>query len=257
MRPIPIVVRWMLPWIVAFLGGVSAWVQWRSPLLYPWPLACVVLVFCVAAVAIGWERISLIDGLSKMGPSVLVLVSLTFGFLLVEGRAFEWAVTALWVVLIFVSLELFFLLAYDPARYPVHALSRFNLALGPLSVFFVASTFYGLLVFLQTSRWITIVVMAVLGALYYYLTPSPGAGRSSHGRWSVLGFAIGAQVGCLGLLLPFGMWFHGASAALLFSFPLRVRRYGRAPVPSTMIAWTEGVVALGFFCALLLTARWA
>jgi hypothetical protein len=72
----------------------------------------------------------------------------------------------------------------------------------------------------------------------------------------LLGGFVGLHAGIFNLLLPLAMTVHGALAALIFSVPLRMRRYAYDPVPSNTIAISEGVLAALCFGVLLFTARW-
>lgn len=256
-----IFLRRLSPWLIAALACLLASWQWQNPLFFPYPLVMVLAVQAAAIGFIGWRRISLGFLVEKMFPSLLAEAVMGGAFLLTENSLERWIVTGLFVGIPLLSLELFFLLVYDPSRYPVNGLSRLNLALLPVASFFLASTVSGLQVFLVDSlhlpEWVWPVIFVLFGSVFYLLTAHPSAERAHRERWAWIGALVGLQVGLLGLLMPVGMAVHGAVAALIFSFPLRMRRYAYQPVPPPQLAWAEGVLAIGLFCALLFSSRWA
>ncbi len=245
------------PWLIAGVAGfLSAW-QWRDALIYPWPLVIVWALAFFAVCAMAWRELTWRDTLEKMAPSFVTLAIVGFAFLLVEGSLTRFVTSLVFLLIPLVSLELLFLFLYDPTRYPVNGLSRFNIALVPVAGFFLASTWHGLGVFLQMRSWVSVASFILLGASFYFLTTHPNAHRTHRRRWMLLGGLLGGQIGLLGLLLPVSMAVQGALASLLLCLPMRIRRYAYQPQPSFKMAWSEGVLALAGFVALLFTARWA
>ncbi len=245
-----------LPFLVGLLEAGLFWSQHNYPMTYPWLVGVAALILPCAAYAISWKRLELRDMMEKMAPSFLVLLSFGFGLLLIEE------VWSLWVVIIgaglcsFLALELLFLLCYEPASYPVNALSRLNIAFVPLTIWYAVATSYGLMVFIHANHVWHVALCAVLGVLLFRTTGHPGATDEQNRMWTVLGGVIGAQVGLVGLVLPVTMPVQGLVALLILTSALRVRRYLYAPKPTVRLAWVEGCAAGVCLIASLATAKW-
>lgn len=248
----------LLSWITAILAlGTALW-QWDKQhfALYPWPLVIFFVWYAFALGLLAWRRLSWRDALEKIFPSFLVSMTVCFGFLMTETTIQRFVVTMLFVGIPFLILELLFLFLYAPSRYPVSGLSRVNITLIPLGAFFLASSLNGLFVFLRIQIWIPLVVSLLFAALAYFLTAHPTADHRHRIRWGLLGALIGLHVGFLGLLLPFGMFVHGALSALFVSLPLRMRRYAFQPKPSRKLAMAESTFAIILLGLILGTSRW-
>jgi len=246
-----------LPWIIGLLAFLACQWQWRDALIYPWPLVIVLTAYGAAAGLITYRRLPLDELVYKMAPGVVVLTSMGFAFLLVEAPESRLALSILLAGTAAVSLEMLWLLVFDPARYPVHGLSRLNMAFMPLSAFFTCLGLTGLGYFLRTPEWLTPAVMTALGVATFVLTASHSHSIAHRWRWGALGAGIGLQVGILAIILPVSVVVQGALAAILFAIPMRIRRYGSDPVPKRYVAWTEGVGASVLFLTVLLVSRWA
>ncbi|MFA6429589.1 MAG: hypothetical protein WCV84_03785 [Patescibacteria group bacterium] len=247
----------LLPWIVSILAfGLVEW-QWKEPLLYPWPLLVPIALHIFAAVMIGMRRLPWKEMLEKMGPSALAMMSMAFAFLLIEGTVMHLILGVLFAGISLLTLKLFFFLCFDAARYPVNAISRVNLALMPLTAFFLAWGMAGLTVFMRLPWYATLPVFAGVCALFYYWTAHPTATASTRWQWAAIGAFIGLQVGILVQLLPISMEVQGVVAAFMTALPLRVRRYGYQPRPSHRVAWVEGGLAVTAYVGALIFARWA
>ncbi|MEO5927246.1 MAG: hypothetical protein ABIO72_00925 [Patescibacteria group bacterium] len=245
-----------LPLLVAVLEGVLFWSQMNNPLTYPWIVVFGIIALPAATVAIAWKRLPLSDAFERILPSFILLLALAFALLLVEGPLAVWAVIIIASVSVFISLELLFLLVYDPPRYPVNGISRANIAYVPIAVWYAASTSVGLLVFLHTPPIWHVALMTVLGAVLFRTTGHSGASLHEKAVWSLLGALVGVHIGLLGIMLPISMPMHGLIAAFLVSVTLRARRYLYAPHPSPRQAWIEGVAAVLLFVTSLSTAKW-
>jgi hypothetical protein len=248
--------RRCLPWLTAGLAAGFVFWQWQDPLDYPWPLVLFLLWYLLAVVILVWKRLSWRDAVEKTLPSFLTLMAIAFWVLLIETSIERLIILLLFVGIPYLVLELLFLLMYAPARYPVNGLSRVNIAFVPLTAFFLAATFDGLLVFLRLPWWVPVAVFTLVGGLLFLFTAHPTANRPHRWRWAVLGGIIGLHIGILELLLPVSMLVHGALGAFLLAFPLRLRRYAYQPVPSRRLAWSEGLLACLFFVGLLVVSRW-
>lgn len=246
----------LLPWLTGIAGALIGYWQWQFPLSYPWPLLSFGVWYLAVLVVLSWNHLGFWEALEKAVPSVISLTTLGFGFLMAESTFERVILTVLFAGVPLLTAELLFLLTRDPARYPVNGLSRVNLTLVPVAAFFLASTLNELWVFIRLPWWIGLSAFTMFGAALYAATAHPTADRLHRGRWAGLGGGIGLHLGILGLLLPISMAAHGALAALLLAFPLRVRRYAYQPVPSVMHVWTESILAIIFFVGLLVSSRW-
>lgn len=246
----------LLPLGVAALQIAAFGWQLQQPSSYPWVVLLGVLALPAAAFVICWKRVRLADAVSRMAPSFILLGSLAFALLLVESRWAVWIAIALAVGTCLISLELLFLLAYDPARYPVNGLSRVNIAYVPIAVWYAAATSSGLIVFLHAERSWHVIFMTLLGAVLFHTTDHQDS--TLHGRavWTSLGALVGAHVGLLGILLPLNMPTQGIIASVLLSAALRVRRYLYDPKPSMRQAWFEVVGVFAAFVMALTSAKW-
>lgn len=251
-----IIILRALPALVAILQLVVVYNQAQHPLQYPWIVLVGVVALPLASIAIAWRRVGFIDMLEKMTPSFVLMASLAFALLLTEGRASLTFIAIIASVASFVSLELLFILAFNPARYPVNGLSRVNIAYVPLAVWYVAATSSGLLTFLHMDRVWHVAIMVGLGAVLFRTTGHPGATFQQNIVWTILGALIGAHIGLLGILLSVSMATQGIIAAFLLSSALRARRYMYDPKPSVRQAWVEGVGAAALFSLVLGTAKW-
>jgi hypothetical protein len=176
--------------------------------------------------------------------------------LLAETRIEVLIIIALAALASFVSHELLFLLARNPAAYPVNGLSHINVAYVPLAIFYAVATSSGLMVFVHSSAAWQVVMCAVLGVVLFRTTGHPGASRQQNSVWMAVGGLMGIEIGFVSLLLPVSMSIQGLVAALLFCGALRVRRYLYDPKPSKRLALAESSVGLALFAITLATAKW-
>ena len=255
--PFRILLLRVLPWFTTLCVSALVLWQWNHERTYPWPMVLCLVGYLIAASLIAWKRLSFRDTFEKMGPSTLTLCVIGLGFLLVETPLERWIVSAMLVGTVLLVLELLFLLAHDAARYPVNGLSRVNITLVPVGAFYLAFTVTGLLTFIRIPWWMSLSVFSFYAAMVFWLTCHPMADHRHRRRWFLFGGFIGAHVGLLTLLLPLGMAVQGAIAAFLLAFPLRVRRYGFQPIPSSRLALAESVTGMVCFFFLLLVSRWA
>lgn len=246
----------LLPLTAAILqGGAFSW-QLRVPGAYPYFVLVGILFVPAAAAFLSWKRVAWGDLLEKMAPTFILHLSLGFGLLLVESPLARSMITVLAAVSTFVSLELLFLLAFNPAAYPVSGLSRVNIAYVPIATWYAISTSVGFLVFLHSDGIWHVLVAAALGAVLFRTTGHPGATHAQNRTWMLIGLITGIEIGAIGLILPVSMGMQGFIAALIFTAVLRVRRYVYDPKPSVRLAWSETVGACTLFAASLLTAKW-
>jgi len=247
----------LLPWLSGGCALLLARLQWAQPLLFPWPLLAALAIHLCATVWIGWRRLSVREAVEKMLPSVLAMAAFGLSLLLLEGAIARYTVTILFAGVSLLSLKLFFLLCWDPQRYPVNALSHVNVALVPLIAFFLGLSLNGLTIFVRLPWWAGVSVFGVTVAALYLVTSHPTADAAHRARWTALGLFVGIQSAILTQVLPGNMLVQGALAALLVALPLRMRRYAYEPKPSRRVAWFEGVLGAGAYMAILLLSRWA
>ena len=246
----------LLPLLVGLFEVAAFWEQSRASSSYPWIVLVGWAAVPLAALIIGWKRVSWQEVVNKMAPTFVTLACLGFGLLLVEGTWQFWLLASLAGLIAFISLELLFLLAYDPAAYPVQGLSRVNVGYVPIAVWYAASTSSGLLMFLHIDIIWHIALMSVLGAILFRTTGHPDATREQDRLWTFLGVLVGFEVGALGVFLPLGMQAQGLIAAVMFAAALRARRYLYQPVPGKRLAYAEVASAVVVFLLALVTSKW-
>ncbi len=245
-----------LPFLVGLFEALLFTLQRQYPDVYPWIILPGIVFVPVASFVISWKRLAWRDLLEKMVPSYLLIASLAFGLLLIETQFLCIVFTVLAALASFLSLELLFVLAYDPSSYPVNGLSRLNIAYVPFVAWSTASTLAGLLVFLHVHPLWYVGVMTLLGLILFRTTGHPGATPMEHRVWMLMGAIIGANIGWIGTRLPLTMPMHGFLAAVVFAAILRMRRYLYAPKPSRRLAWIEGSLTCLLLCIGLLTTTW-
>ena len=115
----------------------------------------------------------------------------------------------------------------------------------------------GVSIFLRAPWWLVPLALTTVSATLAFSTTHPTADPKHRRRWTLLGACAGLHAAALALFLPVGLLVHGAIAALMVAFPLRLRRYAFAPHPSRAHAWSESVIASVLLLGLLVSARWA
>jgi hypothetical protein len=252
-----------LPWLVGALGFVALEWTWNEPASYPWPLLIPWVALILAALVIGWRKVSVSELIEKMTMPVIAFAALGLACLLIEDELGQILFTLLGIGIPLLSLELLFLYAFQPTRYPVNAISRLNLALVPLTGYFLGVGLMGLQVFLTDPAWVhiadpvTLGIFAALGSVLALITCHPTSDRAHKARWASFGALLGLQIGILCIILPVALPVIGCVAALGLAAPLRARRYSHDPKPPVRLAWAEGTMAFVFFVTILLVSRWA
>ncbi len=246
----------LLPFVTTLVVALGFWLQLKYPFQYPWIVGFASLSMPVSAFLIARGKVKFSDFLEKMLPSFILLAVLAFALLLSEDALGRTIIIILAASVSYLSLELLFLLAYSPPKYPVHGLSRVNMAYVPFIVFYAVATSVGLMTFLHTSLWVHIVVMVLLGLVLFRTTGHPEATSEQNHRWMLIGAIVGLHLGLLGVMLPLSMYAQGAAAMVIFSGMLRLRRYLYHPMPGKKQALLEGSAAVVFLIAVLATSRW-
>lgn len=245
------------PWLVGVAALLAAQWTWTHPRDYPWALASVLLAYFAASLALGWKKLGPKDLAAKMMMPGFAFASLVLASLMAERMEERLLLTILMTAVPLYSLELLYLLAHQPSRYPVNGLSRLNLALVPLSAYCLAVGLVGMQIFIRTPDWATVAAFTLIGAAVARITEHPTVGRAASVRWIAFGGLLGLHVGLLAVTLPVGLEVIGSLAALAFAFPLRARRYSYEPKPPRRLAMVEGAGATVLFVAILLVSRWA
>jgi hypothetical protein len=251
-----LLLRRLLPFLVAILNGLCLFWQARSPWSYPWLAAVAPVAFAFAGTFIGWRRFPASELAARLLPPMLALVAVAYALLIMEGPIALWVLPAVAAGTSYVALELLFLLAYLPTRYPVNGLSHFNLTLVPGVLFLTHDASVGLTMFVHASRALPVLTLAACGALLFWATAHVETSSGHRRRWSALGGWVGAQLGLLGAFLPVQATMHGAYAALLGAAAIRARRYGISPSPSKGLVMTEAIGVLVLLGLILGTAKW-
>lgn len=244
------------PWFVALLAFAAAQWTWRTPDVYPWALGGALAAYLGTSVLLGRARLGWKDLATKMLMPAIAYVALALAALLAEHPYERGALTLLLAAVPGYGLELLFLLTHQPSRYPVNGLSRFNLALVPLSAFGFAVGLVGMQTFIQLPKWIVIASFAFLGIVFTALTEHPNVDRATSRRWTAFGALLGLHVGLLCIVLPVALEVIGGLSALAFAWPLRARRYTHDPKPPRSLAIVETAGAAVLFAAILLVSRW-
>jgi hypothetical protein len=232
------------------------WLQIQYPFHYPWIALLGVGTLPLISFLMARGRIGYKDLLEKMLPTLIFIITLVFAMLLVEGGVQLTIIIVLAGIAVYLSLELLFFLAFAPPRYPVHGLSRVNIAYVPFIVFYASATSVGLMTFVHTPFWIHVSIMTALGLILFRTTGHPEATKEQNQRWMLLGLVTGLHLGFLGAMLPLSMFAQGAIAMIVFSSMLRLRRYLYHPLPGKKQAWLEGVMAFVLLGVVITTSRW-
>lgn len=238
--------------LVVFVGKWQfEW--WQS---YPWLFACSSIVFFVSAFFIGYRRLAWREW-TKLVPSYLTFLIAGGAALLVESGTQQWLMMVVMAGISYIALELLFLLSYEPAKYPIHGLSRFNLAIIPLGVFFLSLLLSGLQVFLRFPYWLTPILCVIYGIISFASTSHHAAEPDQERRWAMIGGFVGLHVGLLAMVLPLDVVSTGVICALLFALPLRARRYSHEPKPKYRQAVSESFAFASCLALMILLSRWA
>lgn len=253
----------LLPFVTALIVASVLYFQFQRPFEYPFIAAIAFICVVVAAFLIARGRVAFWDVVEKMLPTAIFILALIFSILLVEGEVQRLLIVGLGFAASYLSLELLFFLAFMPSRYPVHGLSRVNIAYVPFIIWYTTATSVGLITFLNSPKSLhtTLVVihvslMVILGMLLFRTTGHPEATRQQNRRWMLIGAITGFHLGALGVMLPLSMFAQGAISMIVFSVMLRLRRYLYHPIPGRAQAWAEGVAVSVFFGIVLFTSRW-
>ena len=251
-----LLLRRLAPFVVGMINASLLFWQAQSPASYPWLAVGVPVLFAAAGVFIGWKRFGAAEFASRLLGPLLALTSAAYALLLAEGVFAQWMIPAFGGVVSYAGLELLFLLAFLPTRYPVNGLSHLNLALVPVTLWCANYASVGLTMFIQTPRVVPVLVLAATGVMLFWCTAHVDASADHRRRWTLLGGWLGLHLGLLGAFLPVNIALHGGYAAVLGTFALRARRYGMTPsVPRTLIL-AESLCVLIVVGLMIGTARW-
>jgi hypothetical protein len=246
----------LFPILAASVIGLSFYWQLRQPQAYPWIGLVGVLLVVAAMVAMARKRVKLADLSEKMLPTILLLLSLVFGMLLSEGSWAQWTIVFFGIVGTFLSLELLFLLAFMPSRYPMSGLSHVNIAYVPLTVWYTVANSVGLITFLHSPEWMHVLLLVLLSIVLFSTTGHPGATNEQNKMWTLVGGLTGLHIGLLGIILPLSMAGQATLGMVIFCAILRLRRYLYHPLPGRRQAWVESALALLILGVAIGTARW-
>lgn len=253
----PSILLRVLPWTIALLGVLLAEWQWRAPGFYPLPFVIGGILYIAASALLIRRRLSVIEVATALVPTLIFMAATSLGALIAEQVLERVLIDVFFSIVPAFSLELLYLSLYEKHKYPVNGQSRLNMALVPLIGYLLGTSLNGLQIFMRMSFWVTVLVLPLVGAALAVVTEHPSANRMHNLRWTGLGALIGLHAAAMTILLPVPLPVHGALTAILFSVPLRIRRYGHAPVPARSLAWGEGITVALAFVAVLLTSRWA
>lgn len=245
-----------LPLLTAAIVGILSWWQFVYWEWYPWLWLATFVCATMSALAIGYRRIAFREWL-KMVPIFLVYLVSGGASLLVERGVQQWCMVGVSIALVYLSLELLFLLGHKPSEYPVHGLSRFNIAIIPLGAGFLALSLSGFQVFLESPPWFAPLVCVVYSTVMFYATSHHASDHEQDRRWLWFGALVGIHMGILTMILPLDVIATGVVAALVIALPLRARRYTHDPKPPRRQAWIESGLYVSCLLAVFLFSRWA
>lgn len=246
----------LVPIAVGILEAVVFWQQRQFPTTYPWILLIGILALPIGAIVITWGHVRFGDLVEKMAPTFLLITTLAFALLLIEGVWPFALLVSFATISSMLSLEVVFLMVHHPSAYPVNGISRVNIGYVPLIVWYAVATSSGLLTFLHIDRLWHLAICTALGLILFRTTGHPGATEKQNRVWVLVGACVGIEVGLLGLLLPLSMPMQGIVAAVIFCGVLRMRRYLYDPKPSARTGWSEAVALLLLSVVSLSTAKW-
>lgn len=246
----------IMPLLAGLLNGGLFFLQAQQQDTYPWLMAPTVFVYLGAVILINRKHWKGAEHIRTLIPALIAILVSGYGSLLTEGLILNWVIPIFVGMVTYAILELQFLHAYVPARYPANGISHINLFLVPCLFWMAAYTSVGMTIFVNVSRMIPVLVMGGLGLILFYATSHAESTLSQRWRWTWIGMWIGLQIGLLEAVLPLNLFIHGAIAALCSGYALRARRYGiQPPIPEKIIVM-EFVFALGSLVAICATTRW-
>ncbi|MCA9390761.1 MAG: hypothetical protein KC582_00705, partial [Candidatus Magasanikbacteria bacterium] len=190
---------------------LSRWqfIAWRTfPLLY----IASALVFIVSAALIGYRRLAWREWIKVIPPVVTFLIA-GGAALLVESGSQQILFSLFVSGLAYLTLELLYLLGVEPSKYPVHGLSRLNLALIPLGMFFLTMTLSGLQAFIRFPFWMSPFFGLAYGVLTFACTSHHTADKEQNKRWLFMGGLVGLHAGIFAMILPLDVIASGVMAA--------------------------------------------
>jgi hypothetical protein len=246
----------ILPLGAGVLNGFLFFLQTQKPGLFPWICFPAFFVYLCSVVLINRHHWKGADHIRALIPAGVVILFSGYGLLLVEGNFSTWVIPLFVGLVTYAILELQFLHAYVPARYPANSLSHLNLFLVPCAYWMAAYTSVGLMVFINITRLIAPVIMGSLGLVMFYATSHAEAPSNIRWRWAWIGMWVGVQLGILQAILPLTLHVHAAISAICGGYVLRTRRYGIQPPVPTKTIIVESVAVLCLLVAIVITARW-
>ncbi len=246
----------VLPWIVSATALVAGFIQWQTPALYPWAWLLVIALYGAAAWVIGGKRLPITERLERLATPVVTLLSVGGLWLLSESTWALIVLTCFFSGLLWISLQLMYLVNHESSRYPVNGLSRFHVACVPVTGFAMGVLGLGLRVFVGVSfAWLAL-GFSVIGAVLYLATSHPVATDEQRRLWLFAGAGIGFLLALLVTYLPTSVSVSGAFCALLLTMPIRARRYLYQPYPTRNMTFVELALFVLLFIILLVGARW-
>jgi hypothetical protein len=240
----------VLPWIVSIGALIAGFLQWQNPAFFPWAWLLVIAIYAAAAWVIGGKRLPIVERLERLATPIgglWLLSESTEGFVLL---------TCFFSGLLWVSLQLLYLVNHQPSRYPVNGLSRFHIACVPVAGFAMGVLGLGLRVFVGVPVVWLAFVFACIGGVLYVATSHPVATDEQRRLWGVAGAGFGVLLALLVAYLPTSASVAGAFCALLLTMPVRARRYLYQPYPTRRVTLIELAIFVLLFLLLIVGARW-
>lgn len=246
----------VLPWIVSIGALIAGFAQWQTPALFPFAWLMVLALYAGAAWVIGGKRLPIAERLERLATPIVTLLSVGGLWLLSESTEGFIILTCFFAGLLWISLQLMYLVNHEPSRYPVNGLSRFHVACVPVTGFAMGVLGLGLRVFVGVPFVWLALGFSVIGSILYLATSHPVATDEQRRLWTLAGAGLGFFLALLVSYLPTSASVAGAFCALLFTMPIRARRYLYQPYPTRKMTFIELVAFVLLFVLLVIGARW-
>ena len=247
--------------IVPFLVGILAAVLLFS--LSVWPAAIPFLTLLAASVvAAGVGRLAGygrdLEGWWHVAITPVVFVVATALFLLfIETPVFYWIIPGVAGLFLFFFCEHLFRFVHLPGLYQPYALEHTSLVLHAGSMYFLATTFFGLQMFLQAPVWLLAVIFVFVSAALVYETLWVSKIRDTFALKAagVLGLVLG-QAFLVFAILPISFLVSGTSIAILFYVLLGMLRASSLQKLSGVVLKRYLLTGGALLTLILLTAQW-
>ena len=242
---------------MAALGALLLW------FLSVWPSAVPLLTVLVVSVVVagigylagygndleGWWHVAIT-------PAVFVVATALF-LLFVELQPLLVVIPIVAGVFLFFFAEHLFRFIHLPSLYQPYALEHTSLVLHAASMYFLATTFFGLQIFLQAPVWLLALVFLFVAAALVYETMwvSKIRDRAALTAAGVLGLVLG-EIFIVFALQPISFFVSGAALAIIFYVLLGMVRAASLQRLSGVVLRRYLLTGAALLIIILATAQW-